>query len=243
MRIFLLIVALTLLGPGDAKKKGRRGNALYEEQEFTQAASLFRQGVLDVQENGPGTVHSGLLNNLGASLYKQGDYEQAASAFASASRMSKNFDGSVRANYNAGNAAAMQQQLESALEFYKSALLADPNNEDAKFNYEFVKRQLEEQPQQQDKDQDSDQKQDQNQPSNDQQDNQDQEPDQQQNPEQDQQQEPQQDPSDSREQQNPNELSPEEAQRILQALENEEKQLLRQIQKMKSRPRRVEKDW
>ncbi len=230
------------MGPGDAKKKGRRGNALYEKEEFSQAASLYRQGVLDVQEKGPGTVHSGLLNNLGASLFKQGEYEQAASAFASSSRMAENLNSAVRANYNAGNAAAMQRELETALEFYKSALLSDPDNEDAKFNYEYVKRQLEEQQQQdQEQDQDSDQQQDQNQQQNDQQDNQDQ--DQQQNSDQDQQQDPQQDPSDSREQQNPNELSQEEALRILQALENEEEQLLRQIQKMKTRPRRVEKDW
>lgn len=41
----------------------------------------------------------------------------------------------------------------------------------------------------------------------------------------------------------PNDLSREEAERILQALENEEGQLLRQVQKMKVRARRVEKDW
>ncbi|GMQ80755.1 MAG: hypothetical protein BMS9Abin05_0183 [Rhodothermia bacterium] len=246
MRIILLILALAVMGPGDGKKKGRRANALYEKEEFSQAATLYRQGVLDVQEKGPGIVHSGLLNNLGASLFKQGEYEQAASAFASSSRMADNQESAVRANYNAGNAAAMQQEFETALEFYKSTLLSDPDNEDAKFNYEYVKRQLEEQ-QQREQDQNSDQQddqqdnQDQNQRQDDQQDNQDQ--DQQQNLDQDQQQDPQQDPSDLREQQNPNELSKEEAQRILQALENEEEQLLRQIQKMKTRPRRVEKDW
>jgi Ca-activated chloride channel family protein len=41
----------------------------------------------------------------------------------------------------------------------------------------------------------------------------------------------------------PDQLSREEAERILQALENEEGQLLRQVQKMKVRARRVEKDW
>lgn len=38
-------------------------------------------------------------------------------------------------------------------------------------------------------------------------------------------------------------LTPEEAERILQALANEEEQLLREVQKVKGRPRRVEKDW
>jgi len=38
-------------------------------------------------------------------------------------------------------------------------------------------------------------------------------------------------------------LSREEAERILQALANEEEQLLREVQKIQGRPRHVEKDW
>lgn len=38
-------------------------------------------------------------------------------------------------------------------------------------------------------------------------------------------------------------LSPAEANRILRALENQEKQLLRQVQKRTPRPRRIEKEW
>jgi hypothetical protein len=38
-------------------------------------------------------------------------------------------------------------------------------------------------------------------------------------------------------------LTPQEAERILQALANEEEKLLREVQKVKGRPRRVEKDW
>jgi Ca-activated chloride channel family protein len=41
----------------------------------------------------------------------------------------------------------------------------------------------------------------------------------------------------------PEELSREQALRILQALQNEEEQLLREVQKVKGRPRQVEKDW
>lgn len=244
MRILILILALAFFGPGDGKKKGRRANALYERDQFIEAAGLFRDGIFDIQENGPGSVHAGLLNNLGASLFRQGEYEQAAAAFSGSFRMSPTVEESVRANYNAGNALAMQQELQGALDHYRSALLSDPDDENAKFNYEFVKRQLEEQQQrQQDQNQDSEQQQDQNQDNSEQNEQQDnsESNDQQ---EQDQQPPENQDPSESEQQQrNPEELSPEEAQRILQALENEEEQLLRQIQKMKTRPRRVEKDW
>lgn len=43
--------------------------------------------------------------------------------------------------------------------------------------------------------------------------------------------------------QDPDQLSRAQAIRILQALQNEEEQLLREVQKIKGRPRRVEKDW
>ena len=77
----------------------------------------------------------------------------------------------VRASYNAGNAAYQTQQLEQSLEHYRRALLNDPSNQDAKFNYEFVKRQLEEQQQQQDQQQDQqDQENQDNQDNEDQQD-------------------------------------------------------------------------
>jgi len=236
-----MIVALALFGPGDGKKKGRRGNALYEQEQYAEAAQLYQEALKDVQAEGQGVVHAGLLNNLGASLFRQGHYEQAVSAFAGSVRMGSDLKDAVRASYNAGNAAAMQQQLETALDAYRSALLCDPDNEDAKFNYEFVKRQLQEQREQSDGNQENQEQNQDRQQNQDQQQNQDENQDRQQNPEQDKQhqnQEPR-----ERQQPNPEQLSEEEAQRILQALENEEEQLLRQIQKMKARPRRVEKDW
>jgi len=246
MRFILLIVLISLLGPGDGKKKGRRGNALYEKEAYSDAAHLYQEALADVQEDGANIIHSRLLNNLGAALFRQGDFEQATAAFASSVRMSTENTDAVRALYNAGNAAAMQKNLKQALNSYQRALLADPDNEDAKYNYEFVKRQMEDQEKNQDKKQDKnkDQKQNQDPQQNQDQNKENQDQDQQQqnqdqNPNQDQKQDPQQ----SEQKPDPERLSKEEAQRILQAMENDEQQLLRQIQKMKARPRRVEKDW
>ncbi len=41
----------------------------------------------------------------------------------------------------------------------------------------------------------------------------------------------------------PEKVSREQAERILQALEENEEELLKEVQRLKSRPRRVEKDW
>ena len=62
-----------------------------------------------------------------------------------------------RAAYNAGNTAFTVEDGQRALAFYRRALLADPANDDARFNYEFVKRQLDEQGQQQDQQNQQDQ--------------------------------------------------------------------------------------
>jgi len=247
--VIYILFATLLFGPGDGKKKGRKGNALYAQEQYAEAADEFRLGVSALTDAAPGEVHSRLLNNLGAALYRSGDLEQAGMAFNSAAQMALSPDDLVRASYNAGNAAANNKELEQALVQYRRALLTDPANADAKFNYEFVKRQLEEQEQQeqqqdqQNQDQNEEnqdqEKQDQEQQENDQenQDQQEQDQEQQQNQEQNEEQQQQQ------EQPDPTKLSMEEAERILEALENEEEQLLRQVQKMKTRPRRVEKDW
>ncbi len=249
--IIILLAYSLLLGPGDGKKKGRKGNVHYTQEQYEEAVTAYRNGISSVQESGPGQVYSGLLNNLGAALYRSGDAEQAGIAFSSAARMAMRPEDMVRASYNAGNAAATNQELEAALEHYRRALLNDPSNSDAKFNYEFVKRQMEEQEQdQENQDQDQDQDQDQNEENQDEQQDQNQEnqDEQQENQNQENESESQdqnqeQQEQNQQEREDPTKLSEEEAERILQALENEEEQLLRQVQKMKSRPRRVEKDW
>lgn len=247
-QVLIIMIAVLLFGPGDGKKKGRQGNVLYGQEQYEDAMNAYREGIDAVQDDGPGAVHSGLLNNLGAALYRTGDMEQAGIAFSSAGSMALAPEDLVRASYNAGNAAFQAEQLEQALEHYRRALLNDPSNADAKFNYEFAKRRLEEQ-QQQDQQQDQ---QDENQENQENQDQQDQEGEQdQENQQEQEQQQNSEDPGQQQQEQqqeqeqreDPTQLSEEEAQRILQALENEEEQLLRQVQKMKTRPRRVEKDW
>ncbi len=248
--IIILLAYSLLLGPGDGKKKGRKGNVHYTQEQYEEAVTAYRNGISSVQESGPGQVYSGLLNNLGAALYRSGNAEQAGIAFSSAARMAMRPEDMVRASYNAGNAAATNQELEAALEHYRRALLNDPSNSDAKFNYEFVKRQMEEQEQQEQDQENQDQDQDQNEENQDEQQDQNQEnqDEQQENQNQENESESQdqnqeQQEQNQQEREDPTKLSEEEAERILQALENEEEQLLRQVQKMKSRPRRVEKDW
>ena len=56
-----------------------------------------------------------------------------------------------------GNINNSKNKLEEALEFYKESIISDNNNLDSKFNYELVKRKIEEQNKNQEKDQNKDQ--------------------------------------------------------------------------------------
>lgn len=254
IRTVILLFLLLLAGPGDGKKQGRAGNVFYEKGQYEAAAAAYRAGLSDEAAADP-AVRYGLQYNLGAALHRAGDLDGAQEAFDQALALARSDAAFARAAYNAGNNAFARQELEASLAAYRQALLADPANEDAKYNYEFVKRQLEQQQQQQQggqNEQDQQQDQQQNQQEQDQQ-GQDQQQDQQgqdqqqQDQEQNQGQQPdegeQEQNQPNRPQPNPSQMSKEQAERILEALQNEEERLLRQVQQPETQPRRVEKDW
>lgn len=251
IRIFLILLLLPFLAV-DGDQEGRRGNKLYEEEQYQLAIEAYHRGLAELSEEAPRKLRYGLLNNLGAALLKSGDAQAAGEAFARALSAAPAPEDVARTSYNSGNTSYAAQDLEKALDHYRKSLLADPSNQDAKFNYEFVKRKLQEQQQQQQQgnqqgdqeDQQQDQQQgDQEQENGDQ--NQEQQQDEPQEGDQQQDASPSEEEQErqQQEQPSPTELSEEQAQRILQALQNEEEQLLRQVQRPKSRPREVEKDW
>ena len=152
--VLLFLTALCFLinasyASGLPKREVKRGNLLYNEKKFDEALKEYESAFL-------GAPDSDIVNfNLGAALYKTKDYKAAISHF------EKGFVSSDRvleekANYNTGNAEykyGITQEdvnlegaikyLEKALGHYERAISIDPEDEDAKYNYEFVKKELE----------------------------------------------------------------------------------------------------
>lgn len=255
--IFGISLAMIQVIPGSGpKQQGRAGNDHLKQEQYEEATTAYQEGLSSYQPSEEtDQTYYGLQNNLGLSLHRQENFEEAGRAFEEALVYAPDDDAVTRSAFNAGNNAFTRQQLERALEHYQTALLADPDNEDAKFNFEFVSRQLQQQQEQQDSDgdeqqedeqneeQEGEQNEEQNEDQQGEQGEQDQEQNQEQNDQsQDDQQSEQEQPS---EQSEPREapLTREQAERILEALENEEEELLREVQKMEGRPRRVAKDW
>ncbi len=76
-----------------------------------------------------------------ASWYKAGDYDKAVKQY---SQMQKSED----SLYNLGNALAKSGKTKEAMEKYEEVLKINPQNEDAKFNLEYLKQQQNQQQQQ-----------------------------------------------------------------------------------------------
>ena len=139
------LLALLLFTVPAGAREGREGNARFADGRFEDAAGRYRAGL--ARSTAPaGAVPSGLLNNLGSALFEQGEFAEAQAAFESALAAAVEAEDRARAAYNAGNALAAQENIEAALGFYRRALLARPDFPEARFNYEFYKRQLEDEP-------------------------------------------------------------------------------------------------
>jgi tetratricopeptide (TPR) repeat protein len=97
------------------------------------------QGFVDKQVERPNDP--ALLLNIGSTHYQMKNYEEAERAFAEAARSD---DPSIRnqALYSLGNNDYRQGKLQEAVEHFKAALEADPDDQDAKYNLEFVREEI-----------------------------------------------------------------------------------------------------
>lgn len=80
--------------------------------------------------------------NVGSAHYQLRDYPSAEQEYRRASEAKKT---QLRAEalYNLGNAAYRQGRLEESVGLYQDALALDPDDQDAKYNLEFVQREIE----------------------------------------------------------------------------------------------------
>ena len=119
----------------------------YREGYFDEAL----QGFLDNEVERP--TDTDLQLNIGSAHYQMRDYESAARSY---QRAASAQDPLLRSEalYNLGNTAYRQGRLGDAIDLYMNALELNPDDEDAKFNLEFVREEMKRrQEQQQDQDQ------------------------------------------------------------------------------------------
>ncbi len=121
-----------LQGPA---KHYRSPSAAYDAGVYDQAL----EGFVNAQVERP--QDAGLQLNVGSAHYKMGNYADAEKSFAQAALAA---DPQLReqAFYNLGNTAFRQGKLEDAIRYYQAALEVNPNDDDAKFNLEYVRDEI-----------------------------------------------------------------------------------------------------
>lgn len=227
--IFLLIFVIST-------DVARRANKAYEKGDYAAAEQAYLEAIRDTPDD------ARLYFNLGNSLAQQGKFDEAVTAFEKFKDMSDSPEDRSKADYNIGNIFGNQEKWDKAAEQFRQSLRQNPEDPEAKYNYELANRLLQKQEQQQEQQQQQDQNQ-QNQDDNSegeqqQSDQQQQEGDQNQQDQQQNQQNESQDQQGGEQQQQErqqaqSDMTEEEADRILNALDNKEKDLLKNYHKNK----------
>ena len=238
---FYLFMIMSLLlseniGAQQDRKLIREGNREFEKEKYDDSEILYRKAQEDTK------LPFVTSFNIGDALYKQEKYEEAASQFQKLSEQESEKLTGAGSFHNLGNSYLQASKLEESIEAYKNALRRNPNDLETKYNLAFAQDKLKEQQQEQQQDKDKNKDQDQNQDQDKQDKNKDNKQDQKnQDNKQDQENEPQdQDQNQNQDQKSsPDQISKEDAERILQALQEDEKDVQDKVKKAKAAKAKV----
>ena len=201
----------------------RSGNKLYNDSLFVKAEVDYRKAL----EINPKSADA--MFNLGNSLLMQQKAKEAMEQFEAAARLEKDKEKLAHIYHNMGVILQSSKQLPQCIEAYKQALRNNPKDDETRYNLVLAQKQLkDQQQQQQNQDQQKDQKQDEKEKNKDQQD----------------QQQQQQNQNQQNQQQNKDEMSKENAEQLLKAAMQDEKDVQDKVKKqMQVSGKKLEKDW
>ncbi|MBQ8239285.1 MAG: tetratricopeptide repeat protein [Bacteroides sp.] len=206
----------------------RSGNKLYNDSLFIKAEVDYRKAL----EINPKSTDA--MFNLANALLMQQKAKEAMEQYESVSKIEKDKDKLAQIYHNMGVILQSSKQLPQCIEAYKESLRNNPKDNETRYNLALAQKQLKDQQQNQ-QNQDQQQQQQQKQ----EEEKQDQNKDQQEQEQKDQQQQNQQ-----QQQQNKNEMSKENAQQLLNAVMQDEKNVQDKVKKqIQIQGKKLEKDW
>lgn len=144
-----LVIIILFLLPGfwvyaqQEKSYVHKGNKLYQQQKFKEAEENYRKALAKKGQNVPGNF------NLGDALYKQKKYAEAGEQFTNLAGASTNNKALLaKAYHNLGNSLLQANKLEESIEAYKKALLNNPKDDQTRYNLAYAQEKLKKQQQQ-----------------------------------------------------------------------------------------------
>lgn len=143
---FALHILLLLIAAGASaqqmpeRRQVRKGNRHYHRGEYKEAIERYDRAL----EAAPQSFEAAY--DLGNALYKAEMYDKAEQTMLKvAADTLRTARERAEAFYNLGNAQFRQQKYKEALASYRQSLRLDPSDTEAKYNYAYTKRLLDEQ--------------------------------------------------------------------------------------------------
>ena len=235
MKKCYILSLLLLAGAGQALAQEktdrdylRSGNKLYNDSLFIKAEVDYRKAL----EINPKSTDA--MFNLANTLLMQQKAKEAMEQYESVSKIEKDKDKLAQIFHNMGVILQSSKQYPQCIEAYKESLRNNPKDDETRYNLALAQKLLKDQQQdQQNQDQQQQQKEQKE-------DKQEQNQDQQEQDQKDQQQQNQQ----QQQQQNKNEMSKENAQQLLNAVMQDEKNIQDKVKKqLQIQGKKLEKDW
>lgn len=226
----ILLIALSAYGLSaqEDRSEVRAGNRKFKKGDYSLAEIDYRKALVK------DSLSYAANYDLASALYRREDYQNASQTLASVSQAGKQ---DADYHFNMGDIALQQKDYAAALESFKQSLLLNPADLDAKENYIYAKKMLENEQNQggggDGQNQDNQDNQDQNQDQN--QDNQDQNQDQNND-----------DQSQDQQSPDPRNISPQQAAAMLQAIQAKEAQTQEKVKKEKAaqlKSKQKEQNW
>lgn len=154
MKLFTLTLLLSLSIIGDINKitqvnrAKRNAETAYKNEDYEAAIASFR-----LLTDSLGVSEDPIFLNLANAYYHKNDTANAEQFYA---RVLSSNDDNIRslAFQQMGVINKQKNKLKEAISDFKASLKSNPRNEDARYNYELLKKMLDEQEQQQNNDED-----------------------------------------------------------------------------------------
>jgi Ca-activated chloride channel homolog len=221
---YIMLVGIIAFQSASAQQERshiRHGVRDYQKSDYGNAEVNFRKALEENQKSFEA------LYNTGNALYKQDKSEDAATIYKQLLDAESDKNRKADLYYNLGNSLLKNQDYQGSIGAYQNALRINPNDEDARYNLAYAMSKIQEQENQQNQDENQDENNDENENTDDQENQAENQNDENKSPE-----------------EKPG-ISREEAEKILKALEDREKEVKEEADKKRAKTIAIpsEKDW
>lgn len=137
--ILYILVTIFMLPGAFAQKESkdvRAGNRFYKDQKYADAEISYRKGLDKNKKSFEANF------NLGDALYKQGKYPEAMQQFAKAAPLDKDKGRVAAAFHNIGNSFFKTKEYGKSIDAYKASLKLSPNDKQTRYNLALAQAML-----------------------------------------------------------------------------------------------------